>query len=127
LLVATIGAVLATIISVFVVSRKDRVTMAADGIFKLPTILPGLVLGLGIVLAYSGQPFMLGGSFTILVIAFLLEQVPKGTLTTDPIAAQVGSELTEASYVSGASGFRTFWKVHFPLMIPGTVVAWALL
>lgn len=127
LIVATVGSVLATTISVFVVSRKDRYTTTADGIFKLPTILPGLVLSLGIVLAYSGQPFMLGGTFAILVIAFLLEQVPKGTLTTDPIAAQVGKELTEASQVSGASGFRTFWKIHFPLMIPGTVVAWALL
>ncbi|HZY68581.1 MAG TPA: iron ABC transporter permease [Devosia sp.] len=127
LIVATIGAVLATLLSVFVVSRKDKFTTIADGIFKLPTILPGLVLGLGIVLAYSGRPFMLGGTFTILVIAFLLEQVPKATLTTDPIAAQVGPELSEASHVSGASGFRTFMKVHFPLMIPGTVVAWALL
>lgn len=127
LIVATIGCVCAAIISVFVTSRKDRWTTAADGIFKLPTILPGLVLALGIVLAYAGAPFMLGGTLTILVVAFLLEQVPKGTLTTDPIAAQVGHELTEASHVSGASGFRTFVKIHFPLMLPGTVVAWALL
>jgi iron(III) transport system permease protein len=70
---------------------------------------------------------MLGGTFAILVIAFLLEQVPKGTLITDPVAAQVGKELTEASHLSGASGLRTFWKIHFPLMVPGTVVAWALL
>ncbi|PWK61293.1 iron(III) transport system permease protein [Aminobacter sp. AP02] len=127
LIVATVGSLLASVISVFVTSRKDKVTMFADGIFKLPTILPGLVLALGIVLAYAGPPLMLGGSFTILVIAFLLEQVPKGTLTTDPVAAQVGRELTEASQMSGASGFRTFRKVHFPLMLPGTVVAWALL
>jgi iron(III) transport system permease protein len=127
LIVATIGSVCAAIISVFVTSRKDRATTVADGILKLPTILPGLVLALGIVLAYAGPPFMLGGSFAILVIAFLLEQVPKGTLTTDPIAAQVGQELTEASHVAGAAGFRTFMKVHFPLMLPGTVVAWALL
>lgn len=127
LIVATIGSVLAAVLSVFVTSRKDRATTVADGIFKLPTILPGLVLAIGIVLAYAGPPLMLGGTFTILVIAFLLEQVPKGTLTTDPIAAQVGRELVEASHTSGASGFRTFLKVYFPLMLPGTVVAWALL
>jgi iron(III) transport system permease protein len=127
LIVATIGAVLASMISVFVTSRKDRATTIADGIFKLPTIMPGLVLAIGIILAYGGPPFMLGGTFAILVIAFLLEQVPKGTLITDPVAAQVGKELTEASHLSGASGLRTFWKIHFPLMVPGTVVAWALL
>lgn len=127
LIVATIGSLLAAIISVFVTSRKSKLMMFADGIFKLPTILPGLVLAVGIVLAYAGPPLMLGGSFAILIIAFLLEQVPKGTLTTDPIAAQVGKELQEASQMSGASGFRTFRKVYFPLMVPGTVVAWALL
>jgi iron(III) transport system permease protein len=127
LIVATIGCVCAALISVFVTSRKDGATTVADGIFKLPTLVPGLVLAIGIVLAYSGPPFMLGGTFTILVLAFLLEQVPKGTLITDPVAAQVGRELTEAAHVSGASGLRTFWKVHFPLMMPGVTVAWALL
>ncbi|TPE47116.1 ABC transporter permease [Amaricoccus solimangrovi] len=127
LIVATIGSVIAAIFSVFVTSRKSKLVTVADGVMKLPTILPGLVLAIGFVLAYAGRPFDLGGTFLILVIAFLLEQVPKGTLTTDPIAAQVGRELTEASQVSGASGFRTFWKVHFPLMLPGTIVAWALL
>jgi iron(III) transport system permease protein len=127
LIVATAGSVMAAIISVFVTSRKSRAVTLADGVFKLPTILPKLVLSLGIVLAYAGQPFMLGGSFALLVIAFLLEQVPKGTLTTDPIAAQVGRELAEASQMSGASAFRTFLKVYFPLILPGTAVAWALL
>lgn len=127
LIVATIGSICAAFISVFLTSRKDRATTIVDGLFKLPTILPGLVLGLGIVLAYAGAPFMLGGTFTILVLAFLLEQVPKGTLMTDPIAAQVGKELTEASQVSGASGLRTFMQINFPLMLPGTVVTWALL
>jgi iron(III) transport system permease protein len=127
LIVATVGSVMAAVISVFVTSRKNRAVTVADGFFKLPTILPKLVLSLGIVLAYAGQPFMLGGSFAILVLAFLLEQVPRGTLTTDPIAAQVGRELAEASQMSGASALRTFLKVYFPLMLPGTVVAWTLL
>lgn len=127
LIVATVGSMMAAIISVFVTSRNGRVITLADGLFKLPTILPKLVLALGIVLAYAGRPFVLGGSFTLLVIAFLLEQVPRGTVTTDPIAAQVGRELAEASQMSGASALRTFVKVHFPLMLPGTVVAWALL
>ena len=127
IIVASIGSILAAILSVFVTSRKDRVTTVADGVFKLPTILPGLVLAIGMILAYSGPPFMLGGTFMLLVLAFLLEQVPKATLTTDPVAAQVGRELVEASHMSGASGLRTFIKVYFPLMLPGTVVAWALL
>jgi iron(III) transport system permease protein len=127
LIVATVGSVMAAVISVLVTSRKGRTVTLADGIFKLPTILPKLVLSLGIVLAYAGQPFMLGGTFALLVIAFLLEQVPKGTLTTDPIAAQVGRELAEASQMSGASTFRTFLRVYFPLILPGTAVAWALL
>lgn len=127
LIVATVGSILSAIISVFVTSRRDRATTIADGIFKLPTILPGLVLAIGMVLAYGGPPLMLGGTFAMLVLAFLLEQVPKGTLTTDPVAAQVGKELVEASHISGASGLRTFIKVYFPLMLPGTVVAWALL
>lgn len=125
-IVATVGSFLAAAISAFVTSRKGHATTIADAVFKLPTILPGLVLAIGFVLAYAGAPFSLGGTLAILILAFLLEHVPKGTLMTDPVAAQVGNELTEAAQVSGASGLFTLWKIQLPLMVPGIVLVWAL-
>ena len=84
-------------------------------------------LAIGFIMAYAGRPFELGGTLTILFIAYLFVYMPQGTLATDPAAAQVGSALNEASQVAGAGRWRTFRKVYVPLMAPGIVVGWTLL
>jgi iron(III) transport system permease protein len=63
----------------------------------------------------------------ILLLAFLATHMPSGSIAADGAASQVGHSLMEASYVSGASESRTFWKINMPLMLPGLVAGWSLL
>jgi iron(III) transport system permease protein len=125
--VATVGIIAAAVISVFVVKSRSRLVTVADGVLKLPVVLPWLVLAIGFVLAYFGAPFHLAGSWWMLFVAFLFLLTPLGTLTTDAAAAQVGSEMTEASRVAGAAGLRTFARIYMPLMLSAMAVGWALL
>lgn len=124
--VATVGILVAAVISVLVVRSRNRVVAVADGVLKLPVVLPWLVLAIGFVLAYFGSPFHLAGTWWMLFVAYLFLLTPLATLTTDAAAAQVGSEMTEASQVAGAGGLRTFAKIYLPLMLSAMAVGWAL-
>jgi iron(III) transport system permease protein len=126
LIVASVGVVLASMLSVMNRSRSKFMS-ALDGLIKLPVIISHLVLALGFILAFAGPPFKLVGTTTILLLAYLALFMPQGTIVTDPAAVQVGRELEEASELSGARTFRTYRKVFVPLMASSIAVAWGLL
>jgi iron(III) transport system permease protein len=98
-----------------------------DAMMKLPASISTIVLAIGFVIAFSGPPFNLNGTFLILLLAYLALYMPQASIAADAAAAQVGRELTEASRISGASGGRTLWKINLPLMIAGLAAGWALL
>jgi len=124
---ATIGMAAAAIISLFVRERGRGVGRVVDGLIKLPASISTIVLAVGFVLAFSGPPFGLNGTFLILLLAYLALYLPQGSVAADAAAAQVGNELTEASSISGAGPTRTLLRVSLPLMLAGLVAGWALL
>jgi iron(III) transport system permease protein len=124
---ATIGMAAAAIIALFVRDRGSRFARAVDGLIKLPASISTIVLAVGFVLAFSGPPFNLNGTFAILLFAYLALYMPQGSVAADAAAAQVGRELTEASGISGAGPTRTLLRVSLPLMMAGLAAGWALL
>lgn len=124
---ATIGMAVAAIIALFVRDRGRGFAHVVDGLIKLPASISTIVLAIGFVLAFSGPPFNLNGTFAILLLAYLALYLPQGSVAADAAAAQVGRELTEASSVSGAGGTRTLLRVSLPLMMAGLAAGWALL
>ena len=125
LIVATVGIVIASMLSVLNRSRSRGVALL-DGLIKLPVIISHLVLALGFILAFAGPPFKLVGTVTILLLAYIGLFVPQGTIITDPAAVQIGRELEEASALSGARTFRTYRTVFLPLMTSSMAIAWGL-
>jgi iron(III) transport system permease protein len=124
---ATIGIVAAAIVSLFVVRTNPRVGRVVDGAIKLPATLSHIVIAVGFVLALSGEPFNLGGSIVILLLAYLALYFPQTAVAADAAVGQVGKELPEASRVAGASDAKTFRRIYLPLMLPGLAAGWALL
>jgi iron(III) transport system permease protein len=124
---ASIGMLAAALIATTVRRRASRTLQVLATLIKLPAVVSALVVGVGCLVAFSGQPFDLQGTLIILLLGYLLISMPQGSLAADTAASQVGSELSEASAVSGAGGGRTFWRVSLPLMIPGLLAGWALM
>lgn len=122
-----IGITAAGMVALFVQRSKGPSARILDGLIKFPAAISTIVLAVGFVLAFSGPPFNLQGTFLILLLSYLALYMPQGSVAADAAAAQVGRELPEASYVCGAGGARTFWRVNFPIMLPGLVAGWALL
>ncbi len=124
---ATLGTLLAAIVAVLVARRPTRPVLLADASVKLPSAVSGLVLAVGIVFAFAGPPFRLGGTLTILLIAYLVLYMPQASIAADAAAGQIGNELSEASAVSGIGNGSAFWRIYLPLMLPGLLAGWALL
>ena len=124
---ATIGMAAAAIIALFVREKGSGFARTVDGLIKLPASISTIVLAVGFVLAFSGPPFNLNGTFAILLFAYLALYLPQGSVAADAAAAQVGRELTEASSISGAGPTRTLVRISLPLMMAGLAAGWALL
>lgn len=124
---ATLGILIASMISVYLRGINSLVATPLDGLVKLPGVISHVVIAIGIMLAFAGPPFGMAGTLTILALAYFVLYFPQGSVATDAAAFQVGKELIEASNLSGAGEGRTFRRVLLPLMLPAMVVGWAMI
>jgi len=122
-----IGILLGAVIALYVRNTKGMGGRIVDGVTKLPAALSHIVIGVGILLAFSGPPFNLSGTLVLLLITYIVIHMPEASIAANAAVAQVGKELLEASSTSGASEGRTFREVLMPLTLPGMVSGWALL
>jgi iron(III) transport system permease protein len=107
--------------------RKGAAGRLVEGVTKAPGAISHIVFGVAILVTFAGPPFNLAGSMTILLLAYFVIYLPQASTGADVARGQVGSELLEASAMSGASRFQTFRKVLVPLMVPGIAAGWALM
>jgi len=127
---ATIGMLLYSLISYVTVKTSFSGRRALDMISWLPYGVPGLVLALGFLWAYTGGlPVFapLFGTLWLLMMAFIVRGLPLGCRVMNGAMYQLGRELEESSRVLGASWARTFYRIVAPILSPAFVSAWILL
>lgn len=117
-----------SLIAYIVVRTKYVGRGALDFLVWLPSCLPGVVIGLGYLWLFLGTPILrpIYGTTFILVLVAALGSI---TLTTQIIKGsllQLGSELEEASWASGASWWHTLRHVILPLIAPALAVVGVL-
>jgi len=118
-------------------SSRWRWKFVIEAIVALPIVLPPTVMGYYVLVAIGplspvGRWYhaITGGSlaftFRGLVVGSVLYSLP---FAVQPIAAAFSSVdrmLLNASATLGASGWRTFWRVVFPLGLPGVLTGFVL-
>lgn len=124
---ATLGILLASIVSLFMLRHTSLPARMADGVVKMPAAVSHIVVGVAFILAFAGAPFDLGGTLLILLVAYIVLWMPQGLVTTDAAVRGVGTELVEASQISGVGTMRTIRRVYAPLMVSSLATGWALL
>jgi iron(III) transport system permease protein len=95
-----------------------------DNLAFLPIAIPGIVLGVSLLVLYLTVPIPIYGTLWILLIAYVTKYLPYGIRSASASMIQIGRELEEASAASGASWLQTFRKVLLPLLMPGFVAGW---
>jgi iron(III) transport system permease protein len=130
-----IAAVAATVIgatAAWIIARwPGRGGSLLDVAVMLPWALPGTVIGINLVTAFSGDsPAALGlvlvGSVAILPVAYFVRFVPLVFRSTGASIAQLDPSVDEAAQSLGASPLRALRTVVLPLIAKG-VLAGALL
>ncbi len=87
----------------YVIVRKGRrLATFLDAFVALPLGIPGVLLGIGLILAYSRGPLILVGTGAILVVAYFVRRLPHPVRTVSAILAQVDPSVEEASINLGA-------------------------
>ncbi len=126
----SIGVALATatfgVIAVFtaaIVALKFRTPLSGPISFlsTLPASIPGMVLGLGYVLAFNSlaNPLnFLYGTFPLIILLYIYYNHAQGYLITATSLKQISSTFDEASTMLGGGALRTLFKVTLPLIWP---------
>ncbi len=124
---SVIGIIVVAVASLWIVRSNGRFARIVDGAIKFPAMLSHLIIAVGVVLAFAGPPFNLGGTAIIMIGAYIALYLPQASITTDTAVAQIGKELPEASRVAGAGEAKTISRIFFPLMAPALIIGWSML
>jgi len=94
---------------------------AALGFISLPLFIPDIVLGISLLLllAAAGLPL----SLAAVVLGHLLVCVPFALTVLIARFEGFDRNLEEASADLGENAWMTFWRVTFPLMLPGIIAS----
>lgn len=95
-----------------------------DNLTLLPLVLPGLVLGVSLLIFYLNIPVAVYGTLWILLIAYSTKSLPYGMRYASASMYQIGSELEESAEVSGAPWGQVFRHIILPLLAPGMLAGW---
>ncbi|MBS4099679.1 ABC transporter permease [Tsukamurella paurometabola] len=123
LLASAVAVVAGTWAALAVPGLPGRLRGAVDAFFHLPVAVPSVVVGLGVLVAFSAPPLVLGGTPSIvilvqaiLVFAFAYSMVSAAVSQLDPMLDKVGGSL-------GASSVRLLVTVRLPLLLPSIAAA----
>ena len=113
-----VGAVLFSLIGYVLVRTKLPGRAVLDSICWLPSAIPGVLSGLGLLWMFLGTPFFrpFYGTLVLLMIAQMLGGITLSTQILKANFVQLGKELEESSRMSGAGFWRTYLRIVFPLM-----------
>lgn len=121
-LVATIFAtVLGTCVALGLVRYKFKFRNTADLLIILPLATPEVVLGASLLAQFLNLGWELG--FSTIVISHVIFCMSFVVVTVRARVSSLDPRLEEAASDLYASPFLTFWKVTFPLLLPGIVAA----
>ena len=97
-----------------------------DALAWLPWMMPGIVLGVGFLWAFSMLPLSIPiyGTIWALFIAYMALGTPIAVRVMSTAYAQLSYDLEECSRVHGANWFQTFWRIMVALAWPSFAVGW---
>jgi iron(III) transport system permease protein len=121
---ATVCALLALLISYIVARQAVRGWRVLGFLATAPLAIPGIVLGVGLFLAYTRPPLTLYGTLWILLIAFITVELPAAYQQFRSAFHAVHPELEEASRMLGSSRLRALWDITGPLLRASIVATW---
>jgi len=119
---------LGTLVAYVVQKIKPKGKEALEVISVLPYSIPGTVLSIGVILAWSGSlGIKLYNTIWIILVAYMARYLSFSMKTSSAALLQVHSSLEEAARVCGASHTESLTDVTLPLIRPAMVSGFFLI
>ncbi len=122
-------AVIGTAVAYIIVRRPGPVTGPLDTVVMFSYAVPGIVLGVGLVVTYHDEPFALTGTSLILILAYFIRRLPFSVRSSVSMLQQVSRDTEDASVNLGAGPGRTFVKITVPVLataiLSGALLTWS--
>lgn len=122
-------AIFGTMIGYIIVRRPGRISNFLDTIIMFSFAVPGIVLGVGLVVTYHHPPFAMTGTALILILAYFIRRLPFSVRSSVGMLQQLSRDTEEASVNLGAGPAMTFVKITVPLLsvaiLSGVLLTWS--
>jgi ABC-type molybdate transport system permease subunit len=92
-----------------------------------PVVIPGVVLAVGLFVAYTRPPLILYGTLWILFVAYLTKEMPVGYAQSEATFRGIPADLEDAGRILGAGRLRVLLDVTAPLAKSGVIAAWCFI
>lgn len=120
--------ILGILVSYILVRKKGKVANLIDTLIMFPYVIPGSVLGIGLIVAFNRKPLMLVGTASIMIISYIVRKLPYTIRSGSAFLYQMDPSVEEASINLGVSPMKTFFTVTARMMLPGimsgAVLSW---
>lgn len=113
--------VIAILIAYLVVRRSNVLTNTIDTVSMLPYIMPGSVIGIALVVAFSRKPLVLTGGLLIMTIALAIRRMPFTSRSATASMMKIPISIEEAALSLGAPKLEAFVKITVPMMSSGII------
>ena len=122
-LVSTLAAVVVGVLVAYVVVRRGFAVLGPglNALVMFPYLVPGTVLAVGLIVAFSRPPLALTGTGAILALAYFIRKLPYAMKAAEAALYQVHPSLEEAGMSVGATPARVFRDITVRLILPGLV------
>jgi iron(III) transport system permease protein len=126
-LTATVGTLMATLIAYITNRELFRGARYLTFFALAPLVIPGIVLAVGLFIAYARPPLVLYGTIWILFVAYLTKEMPIGFSQAESTFKSIHPELEDASRIIGANRLISLKDVTAPLARSGLIAAWSFI
>ena len=120
--------VVGILVSYVLVRKKGKVASIIDMLIMFPYVIPGSVLGIGLIVAFNRKPLILVGTSAIMIISYVIRKLPYTVRSGSAFLYQMDPFIEEASINLGVSPMKTFFTVTARMMLPGimsgAVLSW---
>lgn len=116
-----IAGILAMVAAVIAVRKKFPGKKLLEGLIMTPYALPGTLVGISYILAFNKPPLLLVGTGAILVINYVIRELPVGLEGGVAALRQIDPSIEEAAADLGADQGTVFRTIILPLIRPAFI------
>jgi iron(III) transport system permease protein len=113
-----IAGILAMAAALIVVRQRFFGKKVLEALLMTPFAIPGTLLGISYILAFNKPPLLLVGTAAIIVINYVIRELPVGLETGAASLRQIDKSIEEAAQDLGADMSKVFSSVVLPLVRP---------